>query len=141
MDMDTYLQANIFLPDINNERASKNSKYKQNLVTLNKFVLYQFTEDSMVVPRDSSVRLRNIVSLFLIKCFLKKKWFGFYKPGDLSTIIQMQQQPIYTEDWIGLKVLDQSNRLVLGKCPGEHMQFTLDWFQQNVIVPYLNNTV
>jgi hypothetical protein len=30
----------------------------------------------------------------------------------------MRQQPIYTEDWIGLKELDQRNALIQTDCPG-----------------------
>jgi len=119
---DDYLAVNQFIADINNEKTTKNSTYKQNLIKLNNFVLFEFTEDTVVVPKESS-------------------WFGYYPPGDLSTIVPIDQQPIYTEDWIGLKTLDQTNRLIFGKCPGDHMQFTLDWFQENVITPYLNNTI
>ena len=53
--LDTYLQQNIFLPDINNELDNKNETYKMNLKSLNKFVLIRFTEDITVKPRDSAV--------------------------------------------------------------------------------------
>lgn len=54
----------------------------------------RFTEDTMVIPRES-------------------EWFGAFQAGAESTVIPMEQQPIYTEDWIGLKQLNATNRLKL----------------------------
>jgi palmitoyl-protein thioesterase len=34
----------------------------------------------------------------------------------------MRMQRLYTEDWIGLKQLDERNGVVLETCEGEHMQ-------------------
>jgi hypothetical protein len=42
-----YLAHNPFLPDINNEKASKNTQYAANLVALDKLVLVKFAYDSM----------------------------------------------------------------------------------------------
>ena len=42
------------------------------------------------------------------------------------------------EDWIGLRALDAARRLVFDEAPGGHMRFTLSWFHENVIVPYLD---
>jgi len=117
-----YLADNIFLPDINNELTTKNPTYKANMVSLNNFVMYKFTEDTVVVPKDSS-------------------WFAFYADNSLSTIIPLQQQPTYTEDWIGLKTLDEAGKLHFETSPFEHMHFTIDWFVANVMNPWLNNTV
>ena len=33
----------------------------------------------------------------------------------------MREQPLYTEDWIGLRKLDKSGRVVLVSCDSEHM--------------------
>jgi len=117
-----YIADNVFLPDINNEHDAKNATYKQNLLSLNTFVMYQFTEDTVVVPRES-------------------EWFGFYAPGQNSAIIPMNQTAGYIGDWIGLRTLDEQGKIVIGKCPGNHMQFTLPWFSANVVTPYLNNTI
>jgi len=121
MDIPTYLQANIFLPDINNEN-SKNQQYKNNLISLNNLVLFEFSEDTVVVPKES-------------------EWFGYYADGDLSHIIPVQDQRIYKEDWIGLKTLDEKGKLQFLKCPGEHMQIDLTWFSQNVVTPWLDNSI
>jgi palmitoyl-protein thioesterase len=33
----------------------------------------------------------------------------------------MEDQPLYTHDWIGLRELDEKGGLKLEHCPGEHM--------------------
>eukprot|EP00049_Salpingoeca_infusionum_P005639 m.94823 g.94823 ORF g.94823 m.94823 type:complete len:309 (+) comp13028_c0_seq1:231-1157(+) len=117
-----YIDRNIFLADINNERPQKNATYKKNLISLNKLVLIQFLSDTVVIPRAS-------------------EWFGAFKEGAESEVIPMRQQAIYTEDWIGLKELDEANKIVEMGCPGEHMQFTMEYLTNKVVWPYLNNTI
>jgi len=123
MDMGAYRQYNVFLTDINNEKSTKNPKYKQHLSSLNQFALFKFDLDTVVIPRASS-------------------WFGYYKEGSTSNLLEMRQLPIYIEDWIGLKTLDEAGKLHLLDIPGEdHMQFKLPWFDKNVVSVFLNNTL
>ncbi|CAI2173438.1 5408_t:CDS:2 [Funneliformis geosporum] len=112
--LDTYLKKNIFLPDINNE-IFKNETYKANLRSLNKLVLIRFTKDNTVVPKDSA-------------------WFSFYDTK--GELLDLFHQPIYTEDWIGLKSLYENGKLEFKDCEGAHMQIPLEYLQQQVI-PYL----
>jgi palmitoyl-protein thioesterase len=51
----TYLEKNIFLPDINNELAVKNPAYRERLSSINKLVMFMFPEDVMVKPKETSV--------------------------------------------------------------------------------------
>lgn len=112
-----FFPRNPFLPDINNEGEKRNPKYAANLRALSRLVLFMFENDATVQPKESS-------------------WFGFW---DGDTIVPLQQQRIYREDWLGLKALDKAGKLVTAVVPGAaHMQFTLDWFEQNVIAPYLS---
>lgn len=113
--LDQYLALNPFLPDINNERAVKTQRYADNLASLKKLVLVRFTEDATVIPPESA-------------------WFGFFNGSHTLT---MKQQPIYTQDWIGLKTLDQAGRLLFEECEGQHMQFSLKWFEENIINRHL----
>jgi len=39
----------------------------------------------------------------------------------------MEEQPLYKEDWLGLKVLEESGRLKREWCEGEHMQIGGCW--------------
>eukprot|EP00877_Chromochloris_zofingiensis_P005879 jgi/Chrzof1/1544/Cz10g11240.t1 len=111
-----YLAANIFLPDINNEKLHKNQNYADNLASVKRLVMFRFSDDTTVVPRDSA-------------------WFSFYNG---TALVPLEEQPLYTEDWIGLKRLHQTGGLVFEEAPGEHMQFTLDWYTKNVIDKYLS---
>lgn len=115
---DKYIEKSVFLADINNQTPNKNATYKANLLTLNLFVMVQFTEDSMVQPRES-------------------EWFEFYAPGQDKTVIPLNQSDIYAQDWIGLQELDTSGRLRFLSCVGDHLQFTDQWFIDNIVTPYL----
>lgn len=110
-----YLEHNPFLPDINNERPAKNTQYAANLASLKRLVLYRFSKDDTVVPRDSS-------------------WFGFF---DGSTVVPLRDQALYKEDWLGLRQLDARGALLLEEVDGVHMQFSLQWFADNVIPSFL----
>lgn len=111
-----YLASNKFLTDINNEiTASVNDTYAYNLASLNNLVLVLFAQDRTVVPKESA-------------------WFGSYAPSDetdgvlahlyepVKTLIPMRLQPLYVDDLIGLRTLDESGRIVLESCEGEHME-------------------
>ncbi|KAL1748597.1 Alpha/Beta hydrolase protein [Schizophyllum fasciatum] len=104
-----YLVANMFLTDINNEiPGQRNATYQENLKSLENLVLIIFSEDKTVIPKESA-------------------WFGYDEITDDAVIVPMRQQPIYTEDWIGLKELDETGRIVFGVCEGEHMQLNGCW--------------
>lgn len=47
--------------------------------------------------------------------------FATYAPNNKTEIIPLHEQPLYKEDWIGLKGLEQKGGLRLEHCPGEHM--------------------
>lgn len=111
-----YFSMNHFMADINNEVGDNmNTTYTTNLLSLNKLVLVLFTEDKTVVPKESS-------------------WFGSFAPstepeqtnwpGTEKTIVPMRMQPIYVEDRIGLRTLDERGDVVLETCDGEHMQLS-----------------
>ncbi|ORY32620.1 palmitoyl-protein thioesterase [Naematelia encephala] len=47
--------------------------------------------------------------------------FATYSPENKTLIIPLEQQRLYTEDWIGLRALDERGGFVREHCPGEHM--------------------
>jgi len=85
-------------------------------LSLANFVMVKFTEDTMVQPIES-------------------EWFGFYAPGQDQQVLTLQQTPLYQEDWLGLQKLDTTGRLKFLSVVGNHLQFTEQWFIQNII-PY-----
>lgn len=117
LDQETYKQKSVFLAEINNENV-KNETYKQNLMKLENFVMVQFTQDGMVQPRES-------------------EWFGSYVPGQAKNVQTLQESPIYTEDWLGLKVMDQQGKLHFLSIEADHLQMSKDFFVTEIIDKYL----
>uniref|UniRef100_A0A671LDL4 Palmitoyl-protein thioesterase 1 n=2 Tax=Sinocyclocheilus anshuiensis TaxID=1608454 RepID=A0A671LDL4_9TELE len=118
---DLYKKHSLFLADINQEWVV-NETYKKNLMSLNKFVMVKFLQDTMVDPVDS-------------------EWFGFYKPGQAKELETLQESAIYTEDRLGLAEMDSAEmdsagKLVFLATDGDHLQFTREWFNDNLL-PYL----
>ena len=119
-DEAAFLQHSLFLAGANNQLDAKNATYAQRLAALDSLVLFRFADDATVVPRDSA-------------------WFAM-QSGD--EVVPLEEQELYAKgnDWLGLRALHDSGRLTLAECPGEHMRFTLDWFADNVIQPYLRES-
>jgi palmitoyl-protein thioesterase len=135
--MDAYLKSNRFLTSINNEMVdTRNETYAHNLASLENLVLVLFKQDNMVIPKESA-------------------WFGSEAAGSEDeilpagngheysellgqiqlgatstppkTIIPMRRQPLYTDDWIGLRELDEKGGVVLETCEGVHMHLEDCW--------------
>lgn len=113
-----YVQNSAFLADINNERKVKNATYKENLLKLRNFVLVLFKEDTIVEPKES-------------------EWFGFFKPGSTNEMVPLEKSQLYTEDWLGLKEMKEDGRLHFLASEGDHLQFTEEWFNKNILEPFL----
>ena len=116
-DEAAFLSRNVWLPAVNNLLPQRNGTYRDRVAALERLVLFRFSDDVTVVPRDSA-------------------WFAWQRGAEL---VPLREQALYQEDWLGLRALDEAGRLVLADCPGAHMQFTLDWFAANVIAPYLSD--
>lgn len=112
-----YENLNIFLPDINNEGESKNKTYKLNMMSLNRFAMVKFNNDSMIQPTES-------------------QWFGFYDK-DGKNIIPLRESRLYKEDWLGLRYLDEQRRLDFIQIDGDHLRFSDQWFINRIVLPYL----
>jgi palmitoyl-protein thioesterase len=92
-----YYAQNHFLTLINGEvEETRNETFKNNLVSLANFVMIRFSQDKTVVPSESS-------------------WFGSFAPPDQGDdaglpwdeekVLPLEQQPVYREDWIGLRTV------------------------------------
>lgn len=100
MNLEPYLDSSNFLADINNERELKNATYKQNMEKLGDFVMYMFGDDETVIPKES----------------------GWFAEVNGTEVIPLKDRPIYTEDWLGLKTLDERGALHLERVDGRHME-------------------
>ncbi|XP_053606211.1 palmitoyl-protein thioesterase 1-like [Plodia interpunctella] len=117
LNEDVYKRASQFLSDVNNE-LSINQTYVDNLNRLDHFVMVLFENDTIAQPKESS-------------------WFGFYAPGQSKLLLTLQQSQIYKQDRLGLKKMDLAGKLVFLSSPGDHLQFSEEWFINNIIANYL----
>ena len=118
--MQQYLEYNTFLKDINLDTRDsstseehgdvKRKKYKRNILELDMFVMVQFTPDRVVVPRESA-------------------WFGWW---DGERVVPLEEQDIYDE--LGLKQLDESDRLKRVMKEGGHMMLDEQWLKELIKV-------
>ncbi|XP_062996890.1 palmitoyl-protein thioesterase 1 [Elgaria multicarinata webbii] len=116
LNEDEYRKSSLFLADINQERGV-NQSYKKNLMTLKKFVMVKFLNDTMVDPSAS-------------------EWFGYYRSGQAKETIPLKETSLYTEDRLGLKEMDQAGKLVFLGTVGDHLRFSKEWFYKNIL-PFL----
>ena len=103
-EIDAYLENSNFLADVNNERETKNITYKENMRRLEKFVMYVFSEDTTVVPPESG-------------------WFSEVN-ATTGKETKLKDTMMYKEDWLGLRELDEDNRLEFRVADGGHMRLT-----------------
>ncbi|XP_074576472.1 uncharacterized protein LOC141832997 [Curcuma longa] len=117
-DIPKYMEKCKFLPKLNNENhTERNSTYKKRFTSLQNLVLIKFENDTVLVPRETS-------------------WFGYYPDGTFDTILPPQQTALYTEDWIGLKTLDDAGRVKYISVRGNHLKISHSDMKKH-IVPYL----
>jgi len=121
LNLAEYIKKSVFLADINNQRPLKNATYKANFQSINQLALVLFTKDSVVQPRES-------------------EWFGFYVDGQDKVLVEMRNTTLYTQDWIGLRTLDQQGKVIQISTDGDHLEFSDQWFV-STLVPFLNNTL
>merc|ERR1711922_4157 len=100
--------------------VEKNATYAENLAKLDNFVMIKHNQDTMVEPKES-------------------EHFEYYAPGQAKEILPLRESPIYLEDRIGLKALDEAGKLHFYEVEGDHLQFSRDWFVQEIINVYFNN--
>jgi len=113
-----FLNGSHYLADINNERLEKNAEYRENLLKLENFVLAKWLQDQTIIPGASA-------------------HFGFYLDGQDILTEDLQSLALYTEDWLGLKSLDQQGKLHFREMQGDHMDFNWEWFTENIVLPFL----
>lgn len=105
-----YLDGNTFLPVLNNDpqRATQGpfkkkddteaARYKANLLRLKQAVFTAGTTDDMIMPYNSGV------------------WEFYDATG--KNIVPLKETALWTEDWLGLRELDESGRLNLSVAEG-----------------------
>ena len=119
------MTANHFLTSLNNEiPASRNETYSHHLASIKSLVLVLFTEDKTVVPKESAWFGAEELEKDARKSEAQRPLF---KSNSGLSILPMRLQPIYLENWIGLRELDERGGIVFESCKGEHMQMGDCW--------------
>jgi palmitoyl-protein thioesterase len=113
-----YLKYSSYLAPINNEREhAKSAEYKERFGALNRFELVKFQNDSVIYPNESS-------------------WFGTYDVGQ-TVVTKMRDTLVYKNDTVGLKELDEQDKLYFRLVPNaDHIQFG-DKQILNEFIPFL----
>jgi palmitoyl-protein thioesterase len=122
--MEEYLERSTFLADANNELGERNASYADNLKQLENLVLVVFAKDVTVVPKESAwfsseAAPSESKSLYAME--------GAQRPmvkDEPVTLIPMREQPLYKEDWIGLRTLDEAGKVHFASCDGPHMHIS-----------------
>ncbi|CAH8277961.1 unnamed protein product [Arabidopsis lyrata] len=119
-DINEYLESSKYLPKLNNEIPDqRNQTYKDRFTILQNLVLVKFQDDEIITPNDST-------------------WFGFYPEGEFEPLLSPNQTKLYTEDWIGLKTLDDAGKVKFVSVAGGHLNMA-DQDVVKHVVPYLQN--
>ena len=65
------------------------------------------------------------------------EWFDYYKPGQGQIMLPYNETDLYTQDWIGLKKLDDDGKIDFLKVEGDHLRFDDKFFIHDIINKYL----
>ncbi|KAJ1913152.1 hypothetical protein IWQ60_009337 [Tieghemiomyces parasiticus] len=112
--LDEYYEYNVFLPAINNEITPTHEVYRDRLRSLNRFVMVRYENDSMIVPPTTA-------------------WFASIEK---DATVPLRETDGYRKDVLGLRTLDEQQRLVFLSFPGEHLQHNATLFDRDVL-PHL----
>jgi len=111
------------------ERKMKmGQRRREKMCNLDVFAMFSFEKDEVVVPRDSAV-------------FSDAPSVPFeYTEEKSSELLNVRETKFYLneEDGLCLRELDEKNRMKIDVVPdAHHMQFSLEWFTENVIDKYI----
>ena len=108
--------------------TTKQQNRRAKMCNLDVFAMFSFEKDEVVVPRDSAV-------------FSDAPSVPFeYTEEKSSKLLNVRETKFYLneEDGLCLRELDEKNRMKIDVVPdAHHMQFSLEWFTENVIEKYI----
>lgn len=114
-DKAAYLQQSRWLASVNNERGgSRRASYREHMLQLQRYVLIEALNDTMVTPHESESH-------------------GFFAWGGSRRVVPMRETDEYRDDAIGLRTLDESGRLVVSRFEGDHLGFSPEFWQREVL--------
>jgi len=111
---DVYFKSGVTLARLNNAGEKKNDTYNDRLSQLEAFVMVQFSEDTMIEPKETA-------------------HFGFYKDGKKSEIVDMADGKSYNENLTALQKLHADGKLHFDEFQGEHLSISMAELEKSVI--------
>ena len=112
----------------NDEQRRRRRRRRERMCNLDLFAMFSFEKDKVVVPKDSAV-------------FSDAPSIPFeYTEEKASELLNVRQTKFYLneEDGLCLRELDGKDRMKIDVVPNaNHMQFSLDWFTENIVEKYL----
>ena len=124
MNMTRYYAENKFLVPLNNQQrdpSAHNATFKANFKSLNHLVLIEALNDTVIYPAVS-------------------EQFGGYIDGSLHTTYNFTTWAPYTSDSFGLRSLHEAGKVTLGSFVGDHLQFSAEYWNTNVL-PWFNTSM
>ena len=122
--MDRFRSDCHFLPDINNERSTRNETYRNNMLKLNAFVMTYTDGDEIVVPKQSG-------------------WFFGFLPNSL-VVEERNNSRQFTEDLIGMRTLWEQGKVYTFVSNVRHQDVphapNRDFILTHIL-PFFNNTL
>ena len=108
-----------FLAPINNAaRGRRDPRLRRNLLRLQRLVLVAWAGDTFLQPANTA-------------------HFGYYRPGQAVHMEQLEESPLWRQDWLGLRQLDARGDLHRLTMEGDHMNLDIDWIRKNIVIPFL----
>jgi palmitoyl-protein thioesterase len=123
-NMTRYFAENKFLVPLNNQQRDSsllNATFKANFASLNKLVLIEALNDTVVYPSIS-------------------EQFGGYVDGSLNVTYNFTTWQPYLSDSFGLRTLVDGGKVQLGSFTGNHLRFTTQYWDTHVL-PWFNTTL
>ncbi|CAB4299924.1 unnamed protein product [Prunus armeniaca] len=96
-----------------------NLSSQRSTAALSRFHAPRFEQDTILIPKETS-------------------WFGYFPDGAFDPILPAQETKLYTEDWIGLKTLDEAGKVKFINVSGGHLRISRSDMKRYV-VPYLED--
>ena len=110
------------------QRRRRRRRRRERMCNLDLFAMFSFEKDKVVVPKDSAV-------------FSDAPSIPFeYTEEKASELLNVRETKFYLneEDGLCLRELDGKDRMKIDVVPNaNHMQFSLDWFTENIVEKYL----
>jgi len=96
----------------------KNATYKRNIEKLENFAMYMFANDTTVVPKETA----------------------FFQEVNTTSgeLTRLEDRLMYKEDWLGLRTLNDDEKLHIEAVEGEHMHLS-DEILTTVFKTYFGN--